>query len=474
MTIATIQDVSVRPRETNVASSTTARSEALAFGLCHVDACVAFRNLRMMRLLVRIGRAFNKAGVDVLLLKGAALNLTLYERADDRPMDDLDLLVRPADVEAACAVLEALGGLRGKSQVREDFFPRFHYEIEYTLGHVYPVKIDLHVRPFRPLRYAQTVADDAFWDDAQAIDVDGATMLHPSPGDMLIHLATHCAIHGNGRDSWLTDIARWIERYGGEINWDRFVQQVCAWRLVFAVGFALDAVEKKTGVSIPADARDSMDRQRVTWRDRLTVTQAPHDASRPARHVFVSAVCTPNPFFVASYLWSMAFPGRTHMADWYGRCHFAWLPVAHFFRVFFPAFGVLPRWSNRLKRVEVRKSKVHGLGVFARCSLGGGEVIKRFAGRRIERGGMYVVRQMDANGVSQRVELTGDLRYLNHSCSANAKLERFALVAVKPIPAGKEITIDYGPGACSCRERAIHTRHTDGFSKSYRRECRTT
>jgi len=115
----------------------------------------------MMHLLERIAARFNKAGVPLMALKGAALNLTLYDRPDARPMADLDLMIRPEDVDQAFALLEELGGLRGEALVREDFFPRFHYEVEYTVGTIYPVKIDLHIRPFRPLRYAQSVPTNA-------------------------------------------------------------------------------------------------------------------------------------------------------------------------------------------------------------------------------------------------------------------------------------------------------------------------
>lgn len=453
MTTAAITDIPTRFRETSVSTRAAAPKEDRAFGAGSLDAPRAFRNLRMMRLLSRVGHAFNQVGIDVLLLKGAALNLTLYTRPHERTMDDLDLLVHPADIDAACTALERLGGLRGKSQVREDFFPKFHYEIEYALGRIYPVKIDLHVRPFRPLRYSQTVPNDALWADAEAIDVGGAKMLHPAPDDMLIHLAAHCAVHGNGRDSWLTDIARWIEHYSNEIDWTRFVQKASWWRLAHPIRFALGAVEKKFGTGIPAGAKDALNRLRVTWRDRLTVKQAPVDASRPARHVCVSALCTPNVAFVASYLWAMAVPDRNHMMDWYSGRHFGWLPAAHLLRLCGPVLGKFPKLASVLSRVEVRESKVHGLGVFATRNFGSGEVVARFAGRRVDREGMYVVPQVDALGKTDHVELSGDVRFLNHSCSANAKLVRFALVAVKPIPRGKEVTIDYGPGACSCRDR---------------------
>lgn len=455
MTIATIKKKSLGTRETSAAKRDAARAGERPLRTAAIDSARAFRNLRMMRLLSRIGRALNEADVEVLLLKGAALNLTLYERPDERVMDDLDLLVRPEDIDTACAALEGLGGLRGKSQVREEFFPTFHYEIEYTLGRIYPVKVDLHVRPFRPLRYSQTVPADAFWADAEVIAVGAASMLHPAPDDMLIHLATHCAIHGNGRESWLTDMARWIERYGDEIDWGRFVEKASSWRLVYAIHFALEAVERKLGVAIPAAASAALDESRVTWRDRLTVLQSPHDATRPTRHVLVNAICTPNLAFVVSYLWGMAMPDRTHMADWYSRRHPGWLLTAHALRILGPLLGKLPTVLGLAGAVEVRASGIHGVGVFARREIKAGSVVGRFHGKRVERGGMYVVKQPTGGEEVVRVELTGPYKFLNHACNPNAKFEGSILVAVRPIRADDEITMDYGHRDCTCgREKA--------------------
>ena len=62
---------------------------------------VAVRHNNMMRELERVVCAFNRAGIPVMLLKGAALNLTVYERADQRPMSDLDLLVKPENAHEA-------------------------------------------------------------------------------------------------------------------------------------------------------------------------------------------------------------------------------------------------------------------------------------------------------------------------------------------------------------------------------------
>ena len=70
---------------------------------------VAERHVRIEALLRRIDAEFRAAGVPVLALKGSALHgLGLYAPGD-RPMADIDLLVRAGDADSAAALLCGLG-----------------------------------------------------------------------------------------------------------------------------------------------------------------------------------------------------------------------------------------------------------------------------------------------------------------------------------------------------------------------------
>lgn len=408
----------------------------------------------MTHLLERLAIAFEAAGVPVMALKGAALNLTIYSRPDERPMDDLDLLVRPEMAEAAAEVLERSGCLRGEALVREDFFPRFHYEREFRCGAIAPVKIDLHVRPFRPLRYSRTVPVDAFWSRAQTVRCGAARLLIPSTEDMVVHLAAHGAVHGNVRRMWLEDVYRWVRAHENTLNWDEVLRTSAAWGLALPVRVGLDWVTRAVGSVCPPDVWTRFMLLRTNWRDRLALRQAPRDATHPAAHVLVDAACTPGAAFVLSYLAAVVFPGREHMADWYGRRHFGWLPCAHALRLARPILGRFPKSWRRFQRVETRDSGIHGMGVAATREFRTGEVIVRYHGRRVASKGMYVGFSRREGGQLRHTELTGKLRFLNHSCRPNARLAGLELVATRNIEAGQEITIDYGPGACTCRGRS--------------------
>ena len=66
------------------------------------------RHWRIQTLLLAIHQKALDAGVAATTLKGTALHqMGLYE-AGDRPMADVDLLVRPADVDRTAALLRSL------------------------------------------------------------------------------------------------------------------------------------------------------------------------------------------------------------------------------------------------------------------------------------------------------------------------------------------------------------------------------
>src|SRR5580658_9006681 len=57
--------------------------------------------------LKRLSELFTAAGVDALLVKGAALALTVYPEPAARPMTDIDLLVREGGKDRIVGVLLA-------------------------------------------------------------------------------------------------------------------------------------------------------------------------------------------------------------------------------------------------------------------------------------------------------------------------------------------------------------------------------
>jgi hypothetical protein len=411
------------------------------------------RNVRLMHLLERIAMRFAEERVPLMVLKGAALQLTVYERPDERPMCDLDLLVRPEDLGRVQALLDELDCLRGPEMFREDFFPRFHYELQYVSGSIQPAAIDLHARPFRLVRWSRLVPDDALWARAVRTPLGRAHVLVPGDEDMVIHLAAHSAIHGpsHGQMKWHDDIARWIARR--PIDWDRLVETARAWRLALPVRRGLHRAAVTAGAAYPEDARRRLESTRAGWRDRLALAHAPRDRGHLAASAAVVLLTTPGVRFRLDYLRTILFPDRVYLDEWslrHGRARRWWTGLA---RCFSPILRRLPRLGRGA--IEIKRSPIHGNGVFARRDFRPGQVIARYRGRPSGSEGRYVASH-DGDGGSGHHEITGPLRFLNHSCRPRAELEDFRLVALLPIRAGEEITIDYGDGSCDCAGEAWH------------------
>jgi SET domain-containing protein len=91
---------------------------------------------------------------------------------------------------------------------------------------------------------------------------------------------------------------------------------------------------------------------------------------------------------------------------------------------------------------QVRKSPIHGRGVFAIREIREGALIGHFEGERTRRNGRYVLWLEGDENVGIRGR--NQLRYLNHSATPNAALYGTELIALVKIESGTEVTIHYG------------------------------
>jgi hypothetical protein len=322
--------------------------------LTHRATGTAAHNLSASAELERLLKAFNREGLAVALLKGAALNLCAYDRPDLRPMSDVDLLIAPEDANAVRCLLQREGCRRGFDLLRDDFFPRYHYEVEYLTDTPFSLRIDLHARPLRPLRVSRTLPDDAFQSRAQRVPVGQAWAFVPAPEVMLIHLAAHAAFHGCSRLLWLYDIHRFARASGEPIDWGLLVELAGRWRLSLAVVNGLEQTAKMLGPVAPTDVLEALRAGRITWRDRLALRAAPHDAWSPIAHVAVNLLCTPGIRFKLGYLAALLLPGRSHLADIYPYRHAGWVLCAHGWRVV-RSLGRLVATPFRLLSSSIRR-----------------------------------------------------------------------------------------------------------------------
>ncbi len=295
---------------------------------------VAAENLHTLHELARVAHAFEHAGIPLMVLKGAALNLTVYPRRDLRPMSDLDLLVAPQDTYRAIERLESIGYENGVSLIRDDFFPTHHYEKEMILPGPRPVRVDLHAHPWRPMHLAQVVSPEAFWADAVLVPLGDTSILIPHPATMFVHLAAHATFHDCSRLIWLYDLKRVADHCADLLNWNLVIDRARQWHLTLVVRTALDRAQSLFGEICPPQILRQLADAPSTWRDRLTLWHTPHDASSPLLHVACNLLCLRGMKPRAAYLAAMLWPGKNHLAESYPFRHAGWTCCAHGLRAF--------------------------------------------------------------------------------------------------------------------------------------------
>jgi len=150
------------------------------------------RHGRIAALLTRIDALSQARALPLVALKGAALHRAGLYRAGERPMADLDLLVRPADVGQASAVLGQLGyhqsQITPKHRVftRHDPVPTPHDVGEYPDN---PLKIELHehLREWLPLEPQDITC--TVWPQRAAPGLNP----YPTRAALMAHLLLHAA-----------------------------------------------------------------------------------------------------------------------------------------------------------------------------------------------------------------------------------------------------------------------------------------
>lgn len=96
------------------------------------------------RLVDRILSSLGEAGIEVLLLKGGAVAHLIYARPEYRPMVDIDLLVRPGDIEAAARLLRALGFVFAESHDSRFAGRRHHLPPAWIEESGFPISVEVH------------------------------------------------------------------------------------------------------------------------------------------------------------------------------------------------------------------------------------------------------------------------------------------------------------------------------------------
>jgi hypothetical protein len=181
---------------------------------------VQARHARIEQLLQQLDTAAQAAGIAMLALKGASLHRMGFCRAGERPMADIDLLVKPQDGERAAQLICGQGYLESISSWRHRCFQPADAPRELVLGERadLPVKIEVHTGISERLPLSEVHITDRL----TATDTPGL-QLYASIEATMLHQLLHAA--GNMSVRWLRmlqlhDIARIAANMSAQ-DWER-------------------------------------------------------------------------------------------------------------------------------------------------------------------------------------------------------------------------------------------------------------
>lgn len=221
---------------------------------------------------------FRQAGIETMVLKGTALNASVFA-GGQRPTKDVDLVVRRRDIDAAIDLLEH-HGWRPRC-----FRPRQQAEVTHacSFGRAGGVEIDLHWDFFHE-RYATAEQLDEIWDASRPAVVAGQATRILCPADQLLHTCSHGVRHADFPPfRWLADAHRIVAVQGSEIDWERCQRMAQAHGNLLRVQQTLRYLARHLDLPVPSAAQTLL-RRRASLGERVALFA--HARRWPGVHPF--------------------------------------------------------------------------------------------------------------------------------------------------------------------------------------------
>jgi len=205
----------------------------------------------------RIYRAFSNRGIDLIVLRGPALGLTLYSRPYLRPFADLDLLIEKEDITIAKKLLGDIGFGPLPGTLPALYFEKHHLHLSFKDPERNTI-VELHWALDHPytlytMNYADLLAGE------EEASFEGLTIPVLNPEDRLItlclHLVKHCPfLHllvkeddlptlllKGGWMLWLLDIHLLLTEHGESFEWESVREKTAKWGMEKQVSVCIQA-----------------------------------------------------------------------------------------------------------------------------------------------------------------------------------------------------------------------------------------
>jgi len=173
---------------------------------------------------------FETMGIEVMLIKGVALDALVYRNPYITMPQDMDITLRMRREELTEGELGKIGDSLHAKGIEYDFFE--HHDV--TMNNALPIDFS------------------RIWDDAQSINLSDKNVYVMSPEDLLIVACINSCRKRFFRLKSMCDIAE-ISKMYPDLNWQVVVDNSIAWECNYIVYSALLVTKRLLGCEIQAD-----------------------------------------------------------------------------------------------------------------------------------------------------------------------------------------------------------------------------
>lgn len=194
---------------------------------------------------VRIIESFRIAGVEAITLKGSIASELVFGDPGLYLASDIDILVKPSDLEKAKEVLLKEGYAYSETGERDLLASHYHL-ILHRKGHYVELHWNLVKRYFH-------VPPEFWWEDIQIAKYNGRSLLMLSPEQYLLYAIFRLFDHGFRPLKFLVLIDGLIGRYKEELDWPKLFAYAGRFKMERLVLFVLRLTREILGTGLPGD-----------------------------------------------------------------------------------------------------------------------------------------------------------------------------------------------------------------------------
>lgn len=244
-----------------------------------------FNSVRSQRFeseLIELNRLFAKENLSFIPLKGVMLSHQVYGDTGLRPSADLDILVKPRDLDAAEQLLHQRGYRWALSlhPWREKIYrwTTHHWSLSHAERSIY---LELHF-DLRPKNRSAPLEVENLWSHSQFLTLHNEPFRVLSDEDLFLVLAMHSASGGWDSLLHLNDLATLLQNH--DPDWQLILERSTVFRCRKRCLLALAILQDLFHIALPDSIQSALSRSRGMQRAKHIAAQrlfTDYDSARP-------------------------------------------------------------------------------------------------------------------------------------------------------------------------------------------------